>query len=91
MLGARIEIGSKLGYTAVLTNKAKEIADYNNGFNIQYGFDLRNNADVFIGSVANQVQNIPNHIDYLVITSDLPSLLLAYCSESRNITSRLEE
>ena len=67
-LGAKIVIGSKLGYTSVLTNKAKEIADFNNGFNIQYGFDLRNNADVFIGSVANQVQNIPNKIDYLVIT-----------------------
>lgn len=67
-LGANISIVSKMAYTSVLTSKAEEYATINGRFNIRYGFDLRNNLDVFIGSVATQTQNIPNEAKILVVT-----------------------
>lgn len=66
-MGANIEIASKFGYTTVLNKIAQEFADKEKWLNIRYGFDLVNNLDVFIGSVANQVKNIPK-VDNLVIT-----------------------
>lgn len=66
-LGARIEV-CKSGRTSVVSSHAERFAQETNGFNVRYGFDLRNNADVFIGSVAEQAQNIPDNLDYLVIT-----------------------
>lgn len=66
-MGANIEIASKFGYTTVLNKIAQEFADKEKWLNIRYGFDLVNNLDVFIGSVANQVKNIPK-CDNLVIT-----------------------
>ena len=66
-LGANFEFCG-MGYNAVVSAKAQQLANISNGFNIKYGFDLRNNTDVFMGSVAEQVQNIPDRLDYLVIT-----------------------
>lgn len=66
-MGAKIEIASKFGYTTVLNKIAQEFANNKKWLNIRYGFDLINNLDVFIDSVANQVKNIPN-VDNLVIT-----------------------
>lgn len=58
----------KSGYNSVLTKYADDFAASINGFNIRYGFDLMNNIGVFVNSVANQTSNIPDGIDYLVIT-----------------------
>lgn len=66
-LGAVIELCNS-GRTAVVSAHAERIAQRAGGFNVRYGFDLRNNADVFVGSVAEQVQNIPDGLDYLVVT-----------------------
>ena len=65
--GANIVIGSKLGYTTVLQSKATEFAKEHDLFQVKYGFDLMNNLDVFFGSVAEQVKNIPE-VENLVIT-----------------------
>ena len=66
-IGANIIIGSKLGYTSVLQARATEYAKDNDLYQVKYGFDLIENLDVFIESVALQVQNIPD-VDNLVIT-----------------------
>ena len=67
-LGARIEIVSKSGFTSVLTSKSTQMAEENNWFQVRYGMDLIENMDVFLESVAEQVQNIPDNLDNLVIT-----------------------
>lgn len=66
-LGANIIIGSKIGYTSVLEARAKEFATQKKLFLVEYGFDLINNLDVFIESVAFQVENIPD-VDNLCVT-----------------------
>lgn len=66
-LGADV-VFEKMGYTAVVSKRAEDLAAKIGGFCIKYGFDLRNNIDVFIESVATQVQNLPERIDYLVVT-----------------------
>ena len=57
-----------MGYTSVLTAKAEERAKANDLFHIRYGFDLRNNLDCFVDSVAHQVRNIPYEVRNIVIT-----------------------
>lgn len=66
-LGANIVIGSKIGYTSVLEARARDFAAQKNLFLVEYGFDLINNLDVFIESVALQVENIPE-VDNLCVT-----------------------
>lgn len=67
-LGANISIVSKLAYTSVLSARAEEVAQEKAYFHIRYGFDLRNNLDVFIHSVAEQAANIPSDVRNIVIT-----------------------
>ena len=67
-LGANVEVVTKMGYTSVLTAKAEERAKANGLFHIRYGFDLRNNLDCFVDSVAHQVRNIPYEVRNIVIT-----------------------
>lgn len=67
-LDAKVEIVSKMGYTSVLNAKAIEKAQLLGLFNVQYGFDLQNNLNVFFESVAKQVENIPDDIENIVIT-----------------------
>lgn len=67
-LGADISVVSKMAFTSVLNARAEKFAKENNKYNIRYGFDLSSNLDVFVESVANQVQNIPNEIKNIVIT-----------------------
>ena len=66
-LGAQIIIGSKCPRTAVLNSIAREEAEKTGAFVIKYGFDLRNNLDCFVQSVAEQVKNIPDEIENIVI------------------------
>lgn len=66
-LGADLVVGSKIGYTSVLEARARELATQKNLFLVEYGFDLINNLDVFIESVALQVENIPD-VDNLCVT-----------------------
>ena len=65
-LGAHTHFVSS-GRTAVVSKYANDLANSAQGFCVKYGFDLNNNVDVFIESVAQQVQNIPD-VRNLVIT-----------------------
>jgi len=67
-LGADVSIVSKLAYTSVLTARAEEKALTDGLFHVRYGFDLRSNLDVFVESVARQVENIPSEVHNIVIT-----------------------
>lgn len=66
-LGAKVIIGSKCPRTAVLNSIAQKEAEKDGSFVIRYGFDLRNNLDCFVQSVAEQVKNIPDELENLVI------------------------
>lgn len=87
-IGANIVIGGKLGYTSVLQAKATEYAEKNDAFQIRYGFDLIDNLDVFVESVARQVENIPD-VDNIVITTGsaitLIGLLYGIALHKKNI------
>ena len=67
-LGAEIRIVAATGRTSAINAKAAEYARQTGGYNIRYGFDMRGNLDCFLQSVAEQVQNIPDHIENLVVT-----------------------
>lgn len=65
--GAIVSIVSKSGRQSVLQHHAQKIVDETNKFNIMYGMDLENNIDVFIDSIAKQVENLPDNLDNLII------------------------
>lgn len=67
-LGSIIMIPTKMAYTSVLNSHANKMADELGLYNVRYGFDLISNLDVFVGSVARQVSNIPDEIDNLIVT-----------------------
>lgn len=67
-LGADVEILAKSGRTSILQSKINQRLLLTNEFNIRYGFDLRNNLDVFVQSVGEQAQNLPDELDNIVIT-----------------------
>lgn len=66
-LGGKVIIGSKCPRTAVLNSIAKKESEKDGSFLIKYGFDLRNNLDCFVQSVAEQAQNIPDDVTDIVI------------------------
>lgn len=66
--GARVQIVAATGRTSAINAKAAEYVRNNGGYLIRYGFDMRGNADCFLQSVAQQVQNIPDNLDNLVVT-----------------------
>jgi len=66
--GARITIAAKSGRHAVLYAKAREIAEREGYFVVLYGINLTGHADVLLGAVSQQVQNIPDGIENLIIT-----------------------
>ena len=63
-----IDTSCKTGRHNVLHKYAKEIAEENNYFLVQYGFNLEFYSDVLLEAVTQQVQNIPDKIENLVIT-----------------------
>ena len=67
-LGAVVEVVSRSGFQAVLTSKANEMAERDGLLHIRYGFDLMNNLDVFVNSVAKQASNIPDNVENIVVT-----------------------
>ena len=66
-LGADVRIVSRSGMTSVLNAIVSRRVEQTGELAIRYGFDLRNNLDVFITSVAQQCQNLPEHLDNLVM------------------------
>ena len=65
---ANIKIVAKTGRHNVLLNKAKEFAEQNNYFVVEYGFNIVKYPKLLLDSIANQVENIPDSLDNLVIT-----------------------
>jgi 1-aminocyclopropane-1-carboxylate deaminase/D-cysteine desulfhydrase-like pyridoxal-dependent ACC family enzyme len=63
--GADIHILAKIGYDHVL---AKKLIKLNTGFFlVKFGINYKKHANAIFWSNANQVQNIPDKLDYLVI------------------------
>lgn len=67
-LGAEIRIVAETGRTSAITARAAALAQQTGRLLIRYGFDMRGNLDCFLGSVAEQVQNIPERLENLVVT-----------------------
>lgn len=65
---AEIRIVSKSGIHKILYEKAKKIAERENLFVVEYGFNIIDYADIMFGAISYQVQNIPDELDNLVIT-----------------------
>lgn len=68
LFGARLVICSRIGRHSVLHVKAKEMAEEENSFIVQYGINLASHGQILLDAVAAQVQNIPDELENLVIT-----------------------
>lgn len=66
--GAELRIISKSGIHKILYNKAKKIAQEENLFVVEYGFNIIEYPNIMYEAISEQVQNIPNDLDNLVIT-----------------------
>lgn len=66
--GASVEVIAKSGRHNVLKQKAEELAQRGRMFVVQYGINLDDYGEVLLGAVAEQVQNIPDHLNDLYIT-----------------------
>lgn len=66
--GAKILIAAKTGRHNVLYAKAKEFAERNGYFVVEYGFNIIEHPEIMFGAVARQVENIPNDVERLAIT-----------------------
>ena len=65
--GAEIVV-AKSGRHNVIYSQAKEIAERNGYFVVEYGMNAREHVKAFYDTNANQVQNIPDELDNLVVT-----------------------
>lgn len=66
--GADIRIVSTSGIHHILYTHAKRIAEKENLFVVDYGFNIIDHPDIMFSAVSTQVQNIPDKIDNLVVT-----------------------
>lgn len=66
-LGADIRIVSKMSYNNVLYSKLNELQKTEPHFNVGFGINLKENFNAIVGSVADQVQNLPKDLNNLVI------------------------
>ena len=63
----RVEL-CNVGYQNVLDSKVKSLCELERPyFQIKFGINLDDNEDAIVNSVANQVANIPNDIDYIIV------------------------
>ncbi len=69
--GATVLPVTKAAYQVVIESRMQkqlaEMGEYN--FFIKFGINLEKDKDAIIGSIANQVKNIPDELDHLVIPS----------------------
>ena len=66
--GAEINIVAKTGRHNVLLKKAREFAEKNNYFVVEYGFNIVKYPKLLLDAIANQVENIPDELDNIIIT-----------------------
>lgn len=65
--GAKLYQG-RSGRHNVLYSDIRKMRESHPGMIVEYGVNLESNIDAMIGSIANQVQNIPDRLEHLVIT-----------------------
>ena len=65
---ADLRIISTSGIHKILYNKAKKIAQEENLFVVDYGFNIIDYPDIMFSAISRQVENIPDELDNLVIT-----------------------
>lgn len=66
--GAHILLASRSGRHTILHARAKEIAEREGDFIVQYGINIIGHGDVLLDAVAAQAQNLPDELDNLVMT-----------------------
>ena len=66
--GARILLAARSGRHSILYARAKEIAERESAFIVQYGINIIGHGDVLLDAVAAQTQNLPDSLENLVIT-----------------------
>lgn len=63
----RVEL-CNVGYQNVLDSKVRSLCEQEKPyFQIKFGINLDDNEDAIVNSVANQVENIPEDIDYIIV------------------------
>ena len=66
--GGRIDYHIKIGYENVLNSYIRKLKDGGRKFfHVKFGINLEKDPESILNSVANQVQNIPKDLDYLVV------------------------
>lgn len=65
---ADLRVISKSGIHKILYSKARQIAQEENLFVVDYGFNIVDYPDIMFSAVSKQVENIPDNLDNLVIT-----------------------
>lgn len=65
---ADLRIISTSGIHKILYNKAKKLAQDENLFVVDYGFNIVDFPDLMFSAISRQVENIPDNLDNLVIT-----------------------
>lgn len=66
--GANILLAARSGRHSILYARAREIAEREGDFIVQYGINIIGHGDVLLEAVAAQAQNLPDELDNLVIT-----------------------
>ncbi|MEG1564744.1 MAG: pyridoxal-phosphate dependent enzyme [Bacteroides sp.] len=66
--GATITLAARSGRHSILHARAKEIAEHENDFIVQYGINIIGHGDVLLDAVAAQAANLPDEIENLVMT-----------------------
>ena len=65
---AELRILLSSGIHKILYNKARHIAQEENLFVVDYGFNIVDYPDIMFSAISRQVENIPDELDNLVIT-----------------------
>lgn len=65
---AELRVISTSGIHKILYNKARRIAQEENLFVVDYGFNIVDYPDIMFSAISRQVENIPDELDNLVIT-----------------------
>jgi 1-aminocyclopropane-1-carboxylate deaminase/D-cysteine desulfhydrase-like pyridoxal-dependent ACC family enzyme len=65
--GGEIKVMCKHGMNNVIFARMKKLSKINKGFVMQFGFVVEENPFIVIDPIADQCQNIPDGLDYLVV------------------------
>ncbi|HRR48718.1 MAG TPA: pyridoxal-phosphate dependent enzyme [Bacteroidales bacterium] len=66
-IGAEIHNLAKIGYNTVIKNRAKKFLEENNLYLVNFGINVDENTEALVGSVADQVKNVPDNLDAVIV------------------------